>query len=291
MNNINNSLLTNIGLMLLIAGLFWFTQRAPNEPTMPQLTQINADDITRIHIKRKHNDILLEKTASDGGWQLIQPISAKANPNRIQFVLDLLDTPVFNQQTDGLELTPFGLEPSQIQLGLNEHLFEFGNVAPLNAQRYLHYNQRIYLIADRIYPLLLANPSSFIDHQLIAKQQRLITVSWSNINDLPDGNLSQAEGHWTSSNNTLNADQIGSLLTAWQHSQAASLHILDNPPETAGAKLTLQLEDHAPPIHYQIQFTQQEILLQQHGHRLQYHFPIAIQTQLFPSGELNQPDA
>ena len=291
MNSINKPLLTSISLILLIAGLFWFTQRAPNEPSMPQLTQTNADKITRIPIKRKHNDILLEKMTAGDGWQLIQPISAKANPNRIQFVLDLLKTPVFKQQTDALDLTPFGLAPSQVQLHLNEHLFEFGNIAPLNEQRYLHYDQQLYLIADRIYPLLLANPSSFIDHQLITKQQRLITVSWSGLDKQPDGQLSQAEGHWTSSDNTLNADQIGSLLTAWQHSQASSLHILDNPPDTTAAKLTLQLEEHANPIHYQIQFTQQEILLQQHGHRLQYHFPLTIQSQLFPPAELNEPDA
>ena len=295
MIQVSKSLLTNFGLLLLIAGLLWFTQRPPSPASLPPLTLLNTSAIDYIHIKRPHNDIQIEKSNTTGSWELVQPIPARANPSRIQFITDLLDTPVFSQQVaaeeDNINLEQFGLSPPQIQLQLNEHLFEFGSTSPLNKQRYLRYQQHIYLIADRIYPLLLANPSSFIDHQLIAKQQRLITVSWSGLDKQPDGQLSQTEGHWTSSDNTLNADQIGSMLTAWQHAQATGLHILDNPPETTGGVVSLQLEGNTTPIHYSIQLTDKEILLQQHGLRLQYHFPLAIKTELFPAEGISEPDA
>lgn len=285
MRLMRKSFLINIGLLLLISGLFWLTQRSPTISSPQQLTQIQTDSINRIHIQRQHNDLLLVKSTTQGDWHLISPVLAKANPNRIQFILDLLNTPVFSQQSDDLDLSPFGLSPPQIQLLLDHHLFEFGNTSPLNKQRYLHHQHKVYLIADRIYPLLLANPSSFLDNQLIPslsnKQPRLLHVSWIGL-ERPDGFLSQVEGHWTSSDNTLNPDQIGALLTAWQHTQAANLQIVKQPPAEAGATLSFQLEGDDTPINYHIQFTEKAMILQQHQHKLQYHFPIAIKTQLFP---------
>ncbi len=293
----SKSILTNLGLLLLIAGLLWLTQRSQPPTESPhQLSQMQADSINRIHIQRQHNDILLEKTTTSGDWYLISPVLAKANPNRIQFILDLLNTSVFNQQADTIDLTPLGLAPPQIQLLLNHHLFEFGNTAPLNKQRYLRYEQQVYLIADRIYPLLLANPSSFLDNQLIPslsnKQARLLHISWRGL-ARSDGYLSQIQGHWTSSNETLNPDQIGSLLTTWQHVQAASLHIVDDIADTtSGGTLTLQLEGDDTAIDYHLKFTDKAMVLQQYGRRLQYHFPLAIQSQLFPpTAKEAAPDA
>ena len=95
-----SSYLTNLVLIIVIAGLFWFNQHTSSpDDTYNKLSDISADIITDITIIRvQHEDIKLHKQTS--GWKIIHTIVAEANHTRIRMLLSLLSTPIHNQLHD-----------------------------------------------------------------------------------------------------------------------------------------------------------------------------------------------
>jgi hypothetical protein len=103
------SYLTNLILIGLIIGLYWFnTYDNSAEHEMPQLSSLISNNIHNITISRPDIvDIVLEKSAS--GWQITQPIKAIANNKRVELLLSFLNTPSYAQITigDGQSISQF----------------------------------------------------------------------------------------------------------------------------------------------------------------------------------------
>ena len=55
-----------------------------------------------------------------------------------------------------------GLDPSRLQLHLNDQNIQFGATAPTDGQRYLRVGATVYLCPDRFYLLLTSATASFL---------------------------------------------------------------------------------------------------------------------------------
>ena len=85
-----SSYLINLGLIILLVGLYWFNNHS-NTPssTDTKLTLIDSETVEHIIISQANRaEIILDKTA--GQWQLTTPLTAHANPTRINLLLSLL---------------------------------------------------------------------------------------------------------------------------------------------------------------------------------------------------------
>ena len=137
-----SSYLTNLILIIVIAGLFWLTQQASApDDSYKKLSNVSADIINDITIKHAHrNDIKLHKQTT--GWKIIQPIAADGNRTRIRLLLSLLSAPIHNQLNDitDTSLKKLGLKPVKVSLQLNQQLFVFGDVEPISKRRYVLHN-------------------------------------------------------------------------------------------------------------------------------------------------------
>jgi len=286
------SYLTNLLLIALIIGLYWFnTYDNSTESEMPQLSTLINSNIRNITISRPDiAEIVLEKSAS--GWQIIQPIKAIANNKRVELVLSFLNTPSYAQIKigDGQSLSQFELEPANLVLTLDQHRVEFGGVEPISKHRYVLIDNVIHLITDRITPLLRANASSFIENKLIPKASIITKLVLPKLNT--DNSLSAESiiiennsGHWQSSAPTIATDRLSALIENWQHAYALQVLPQDKNVNVATAthKVQIWFNNQTLPTEYELKLSDNALFIFDHQQQLSYQFTLASLTQLLPS--------
>ena len=218
------SYLTNVLLLCLVVGLYWFNSQETADNKQLQLTTLAQNDVQHITISRPNSiDITLEKSAS--GWQLIKPFQAQANTTRIKLLLSLLNTTSYAQLNNSTSLQQFGLSSDSVQLTLDDQSFQFGNIESISNHRYVLHNKTVHLTKDKVMPLLNASASSFIENKLIAKENHIQQIKLPLRNN--DDSLStktmtieKVDGHWRSKSTTHTADQLSELVSSWQNTHA-----------------------------------------------------------------------
>ncbi|MBE0438670.1 MAG: DUF4340 domain-containing protein [Gammaproteobacteria bacterium] len=252
------------------------------------LTSIARESISRITITRPNNDTIL-LTKQDNGWQLIQPLTAKANDTRIQLILSLLSTASFAQLTpkDDTELSRFELNDASPSVRLNDQLFQFGATETLSKHRYILYRDTIHLIDDHVTPLLNASASSFIDNRLFALNKTIETLSLPTLD--ADNRLSkdtitvtQHNGHWQTNEGTLSVDALTGLIQTWQHAYATQvLPLTDKEHATAQHTVEITFKNQAATISLSIVVNENSLSVIDDQSQLKYQFPISMLNQLF----------
>ncbi len=174
-----SQLTINIALFIFVLTLGFFMFSTEKEETKPieyTVSELNADSINKILIERlASKTIAFEK--SDEQWQLIEPITAPAHPNRIESILNVLTTLSSNQlNVDDLDLTQLGLATPEATLILNDSRFEFGSTNPLDKTRYLRNGNYIYTINDQLFYQLTTNENFFINPKVINSPDKIISI-------------------------------------------------------------------------------------------------------------------
>jgi hypothetical protein len=282
----------NLGLIILLIGLYWFNNISSdsNDPNN-QLTHTDNKAVEYIVISQaSRENIILNKTA--GQWQLSVPLTARANPTRVNLLLSLLTIKTDRQQTttEGQDLSHFGLTSDSTSLTLGQKKFIFGNIEPISQQRYVLHNGIIYLLEDTVSPLLNTNASSFIDNRLILKDQKITSIK------LPlydEGMLSKqtitinlVKGQWQTEQD-IAMDKLVELIDNWNHARALQVLPLNTiaskfKPSPFQVQLTInnQLDDMKLNLH----LDDTSFFIVDEKTKLAYQFPKALaQTLLLPT--------
>jgi hypothetical protein len=273
------SYITNLVLLLLILGLYWFINQDPEVITARDLiSSLPVSQANTIHIQR-HNreDIIIHK--EDGQWIIKQPIQALANEVRINLILNLLTTTSHNQfkPTSSQSLQQFGLEPAKVRLYLNDHSFDFGNIEPLSKYRYIQHNATIYLVDDTIFPLLNANAASFINNRLFSNDEHISKLTLPAISYQDSHSTASTiklkDSHWTSSNTELSADALTTFIENWQNAYAMQvLPITSNEIQRSfGQTISIEFNNHSS-INLLLQFDSHSMSLINPRTLLKYQF-------------------
>jgi len=162
--------LINIALLALVIGLILLIQRdLTTARTPPLLTELNAADLLVIEIVRDGEPTITLGRAPTG-WRMEAPLQLDADPNQINRLLAILDTPVQRsfpaQSADREQLS---LTPPKLRLRLNTLEFAFGGIDPVAYHRYVESAGLVHLIEDRIYPALIAPPLAYLSRQLLPR--------------------------------------------------------------------------------------------------------------------------
>ncbi len=282
-----SSYLTNLLLIFLVIGLYWFNNQSPTtEGDTPPLTTLSTNDIQQITIERIHLDnIILEKRSAD--WLLLQPFNARANNIRIKLLLSLLSMPSHAQlaYSDDELLTQLGLSPAKVTLKLNEYLFQFGNVETISNRRYVLYDGTIHLIDDQISHLLNASASSFIENRLIKPNNVInkITLPILDSTNTLSNEYADAEyltGQW--SHPEYSADQLTTLISVWQHAYALQVSPIKKKDFSNSHQVTIWYKNIEEPTELKILLTDKILFIYDQQRQLKYQFPMALAQQLFP---------
>lgn len=285
-----SSYFTNFILLLLVVGLFWFSQHSSNKEadsnSVHLLTSLNPADINTIDIqKRQKNDIKLMRNNTP--WQLMSPYPAPASQTRINLILSLLKTPVHGefQPMDTSSLAQFGLDRPTAIVSMNNESFAFGDVESISKRRYVLYQHMIYLIDDDVTPLLTANADSFIDNRLIAEHNTIEKISLPHSLDNSDVlQIDNVDGQWHSDDKKLTADQLKILIDSWQFAYATQVRKLaqETLATLPAPQIKVWLKGQQQPVSLILQTTTNNFTLVNPDLGLEYIFPMAMSTQLLP---------
>jgi len=252
------------------------------------LTTLEPRDIQHIAISRPNSsDITLDKSGS--GWQISSPFQAQANTTRIKLLLSLLNTVSYAQLNNSQTLQQFGLGSSAVQLTLNEHTFQFGDIESISNHRYILYNKVVHLVEDKVMPMLKTNASSFIENRLLSKDSRIQKISLPLRNE--DHSLSnqfvtieKINGHWQSESSNYTADQLTTLIDAWQHAYALQVLLIGpNSQQSINGSIKIWLNDEPPAIEFSIQQSNKALYIIDTNSNLKYQFTNGMTKQLFPT--------
>ncbi|WP_289282785.1 MULTISPECIES: DUF4340 domain-containing protein [unclassified Methylophaga] len=285
-----SSYFTNFILLLLVVGLFWFSQHNANQQndhSVQLLTSLNPADINTIDIQqRQKNDIKLIR--DNASWRLMSPYPAPVSQTRINLILSLLKTPVHGefQPMDISSLAQFGLHTPSVIVSLNNESFALGDVEPISKRRYVLYQHIIYLIDDDVMPLLTASADSFIDNRLIAEHKNIekLTLPRS-LNNPEPLQLTLSNGQWQSDDKNLTSDALKVLIDSWQFAYATQVRKVTSAELMAkpGPQITLWLEGQKRPVSLIMQTTDNNLILTNQDLSLEYIFPMAMSSQLLPN--------
>ena len=282
----------NLILITVLVGLYWFINDEPtsNTATTP-LTNISNEAIHHITISQTNRvDIVLKKLKQQ--WQLITPITARANQNRIKILLSILTIQPYRQQTiiAGQNLSQFGINKDSTNLVLNDHHFIFGDIEPIEQRRYVQHNNDLYLLEDTISPLLNTSASSFIDNRLIQAQQHItkLTIPHYQQQSLlkQTTSLQLNNGQWQSDSKQ-SADKLVEIIDNWQHAAALQVIPLDALASTLQPSpfhAIVQLKEQNEPIKLTLHLSKTHFFIINEQTELAYHFRKAsYQTLLLPA--------
>ncbi|AFL73924.1 DUF4340 domain-containing protein [Thiocystis violascens] len=137
--------------------------------TPPTLSDLIASDLLLIEIARE-GEPAIQLGQSLQGWRLEAPMEADADPERIDRLLAILDTPVHRSIPQAsAALDQLGLASPRIRLRLNTLELAFGGIDPISQYRYVASEGLIHLIDDRFYPLLIAPPLDYVSRRLLPR--------------------------------------------------------------------------------------------------------------------------
>jgi hypothetical protein len=221
-----------IGAVIVLAVFLMNTGTQPGNPVIP-LTSIAPQSIQRIDIKRAgRQDLGFRKI--HGVWRMTKPLEVRANDNRINAMLQLLQAPsVSRLRARDHDLSRFELAPAAVVLREDAHEFLFGGTSPLQGRRYILSDDTIHLIQDGLYPQLLQGPAFFVSTRLIPEATLLREIS------LPGYRLIYIDNTWQArAAPDLDGAALERLAADWLSASAVSIGDLDAAPAMGEVRIT-----------------------------------------------------
>lgn len=107
--------------------------------------------------------LLIESEAGKvGSWKIVKPVMGVANTQSLQQLFTLLGEPILAEYAvEGKDLRSFGLADSAIQVRFNDVEYRLGNLNPVNHRRYVLLKDRVLMVNEAVYELLMRGVDSF----------------------------------------------------------------------------------------------------------------------------------
>jgi hypothetical protein len=137
----------NLALAVLLAALLWANRQPAGEPA-PPLTGLDPALVSEVRVQRgEHLQLALLRDTQ--GWMLTHPEVRRAEPQRVDTLLGVLQAPVgWRLQGSPADLAPFGLDHPVLTLSFDDIQVHFGAASSPPGQRYVAVQGRVVLIDD-----------------------------------------------------------------------------------------------------------------------------------------------
>lgn len=216
----NQRIWINIFLLVVIISLSAtiFLSKDKTSDEFIILSKIDPNNIEKIKIQRKALDTL-SFNKKEGKWYIDLPFKFKANPNRIESILNLLTTKSYKKlKLDEVDIAQFDLREPRVILTLNNYEFSFGTTNPIDQKRYILFDQEIYLTNDFLFPQLMVSFEFFLETKLLPDNINITSIKF------PEYEIQKNENKWTSTKKDHNKEKIKDLVSKWEKAIALSVN-------------------------------------------------------------------
>ena len=248
---LQSKLIINLSLLIVVFGLallVWLIP--PQDATNKNIKRVIASDILPENISRLEINTpnkpktVLEKKADH--WYLTAPIHIEANDFLATQVSKLLSIEYSDTFTpESYQLVKYGLSPAWITLQLDQHTVSLGNKNSISQQRYVGYQQAIFLIPDKIPPILNSAPGGLISTKILPNTSQITALQ------LSDFEVQKRDGKWhmldslSSAAEPISQDRFVKFLTEWQlaHAIYVGLEATKLTPQKPSNSIKINLVD------------------------------------------------
>ena len=279
-------LLVNLLLLVVVAILAAIAIYEPGiEKSKAEavLTDIYPDAVNEIVIEQpdaKRIRLLKE----DSGWQLEEPIAARANSFRIDSLLQIARAKSYaSYPVQGMDLPRYELQPPKGQVSLNGTVIRFGGTEPIEHRRYVLVNDRVHLIADSHYYQSQLTLPALVDNALVPPGRTLRALH------LPGVEIQHlSDGKWKASGDKqkVSMDDINIMLDEWRQARALDVSAYEN--DSAIGQIRLDFTD-GSSLTYELLSNGPDWILGRRDIGMRYHLSETEAGQLWLSGHM--PDS
>jgi len=158
----------NLVLILALAGLAWLVYLQLQKDQLGPETLYDksiGESVQQLLISLPGlADIKIEAASEEGGdvWNITQPIQAKANKQSLHQLLTFLGEGILAEYpVTGKDLNTFGLAESAVRVRFNSVEYRLGKLNPVNHRRYVLLKDRILMVNEAVYELLMRGVDGF----------------------------------------------------------------------------------------------------------------------------------
>lgn len=157
----------NVSLLLIVAGLAWIVYLQLQKDQQGAETLYHEDigeSVIRLSIKLPGQAaiVIVAKDADEGVWDIVKPVQIPANNQSLQQLFTLLGEPILTEyDLADKDLSTFGLAESAISLSFNAVEYRLGKLNPVNHRRYVLLKDRILMVNEAVYELLMRGVDGF----------------------------------------------------------------------------------------------------------------------------------
>ena len=158
----------NLVLILAVAGLAWLVYLQLQKDQLGPETLYDksiGESVQQLLISLPGlKDIKIEAEADGKSevWKITQPIQAKANKQSLHQLLTFLGEGILAEYpAEGNDLNTFGLAESAVRVRFNSVEYRLGKLNPVNHRRYVLLKDRILMVNEAVYELLMRGVDGF----------------------------------------------------------------------------------------------------------------------------------
>lgn len=213
-------------MLALIAGLgLWLWLRpAPDARTARErVSTATPDSVQALRIEWPGRAMrVLEKR--DGGWRIVEPHHARAEPLQVERILSLLEA-TSELALPATDLGRFELDRPRVRVTVDGHTYALGGTNPVTGGVYMNRGDAVLLLEPRYAGVIPADPEALNDKRLLAPAE--IPVAFS----FPRFRVVQQGGKWVvmPADGELSQDDILRWVENWQLASALRAEPFDGP--------------------------------------------------------------
>lgn len=264
--------LTNLLLLAVVlaaaAALFW--PREPGPASGLALSALTPQTITQIRIEPTGRAAVVLQKRGDA-WFMNEPYAARADLNRVQGLLSLSQARS-EKKFAATDLARFELDKPLARVTLNQQLFTFGGVHPLNQLLYVQTGDAVYLVSPVYFSDVAKRTEDYLSKQLLPETAQPIgfasdKVKWQRI-----------DGQWqrTPAKAEITQNDANRHADIWRQALASEVSAQGG---KAQGQIELTLAD-GKRIHFDILQRAPELVLWRADEKLAYRFGQETSKQL-----------
>lgn len=239
----NRRLITNLGLLLLVAVLglvAWLQPGLQKEETGTPLSTIDPASVSRLVVERTgFETVVLEKEA--GEWMMREPVAVPASAARIDALLAVLAEPVrASFPAAEVDLASFGLDAPRVRLQVDGMDVAFGGTEPISHRRYVRIQDRVALIEDEHYIWLQGGASDFVSRQLLPPE---VTITLLELPGVVLRRSDDAAAWEVTPAEAMSAEDAARVVREWQQAYALAVERRGAPASDDVKQIRLRLGD------------------------------------------------
>ncbi len=261
-----------VAVLAALVAVAWFKPGQQKPDARVPLTSLTADTIQTIRIERANGDGV-SLTRAGTQWRLSAPQAGRANAQRVQALLGLLNTDSLAQPAAD-KRAEYGLGTPRASVWYDDKEIRIGREHAFDPEVYAETGGNVHLIAMHAADAALAPPDDFRDPHLLDEDLRLVEIQTR------DFRVTHSEnGAWslTPPGKNLSTDAVNRFVDEWRYAQALSVTVGDGrrPIDNVTIRAHRGTGKDAPITTIRLGIVERspELIIHRRDENMDYHFP------------------